>query len=623
MASARPGHPRARGRWWGHAASLLAVAPGVVFVTGGMLALASTGRIREAQLHNGPALLVSVALHAGSPRRGWPPPVRSLLPGSSWVDLGLAAAALGLTAAGASASRRRGYGKERAFALGRGGKSALQARAPGPLRSSGALPGVLARGLGSSSTPGWARARELRALLVPRSPGDRIVIGRLGSPGRERGRLVAAERGQSLLVVGPTQCGKTSGLAIPAILEWDGPVLATSVKGDLLRETHEWRRRLGEVWCFDPTRSLGVAGESWSPLAAASTFAGARRVASALCSVARSDGGGLEDAGFWYSHAEKLLAPLLFAASSAGCSMGDVVRWLDTEEVGEVMLALELAGDPVALRAARACLLREERQRASVYATTETVVAAFADPEVMAATAASEIDPAALVSGSSATLYCCAPARAQERLAPVFTALVREVLDAAFDRATRTGRPLDPPLLVVLDEAANVAPLSDLDRIAATAAGHGVQLVTVWQDLAQVEARYGRRWATVANNHRAKLVCSGISDPLTLDHLSGLIGEEARGETSRSVGQDGHWTRTDSVAWRPMASPAWLRRLPIGACVLVYGNLPPARLALRPHYSSGDLASRAAQDGEPGATFGQGRSRSTARPRSRRNGSQW
>ena len=46
--------------------------------------------------------------------------------------------------------------------------------------------------------------------------------------------------------------------------------------------------------------------------------------------------------------------------------------------------------------------------------------------------------------------------------------------------ADRRGqaRPLDPPLLVVLDEAANIAPLAELDGLAATCAGHGVQLLT-------------------------------------------------------------------------------------------------------------------------------------------------
>jgi type IV secretion system protein VirD4 len=302
----------------------------------------------------------------------------------------------------------------------------------------------------------------------------------------------------------------------------------------------------------------------------------------------------MEDAGFWYANAEKLLAPLLFAAATTGASMADVVRWLDEEETNEVLLALELAGVPEALRAARASLGREERQRASIYATAETVVAGFADPAVSASAESWEIDPAALVGGSAGSLFCCAPAREQERLAPVFTAIVREVLDAAFERAAATGRPLDPPLLVVLDEAASVAPLADLDRVVATAAGHGVQLVTVWQDLAQVESRYGGRWATVVNNHRAKLVCSGIADPVTLQHVSGLLGEEERAEHSWTVGDDGRHSRTEAVTVRALAPPGWLRQLPPGEAVLVYGSFPPARIALRPFFDDRELASRAA-----------------------------
>jgi type IV secretion system protein VirD4 len=424
--------------------------------------------------------------------------------------------------------------------------------------------------------------------------GDRIVLG------IHARRLLAAESRHSVMVVGPTQSGKTSGLAIPAILEWSGPLLATSVKADLLLATYGWRSSLGAVQYYDPTGSVGLLADGsrasgWSPLAKACTWSGARRIAAALCSVARAGEGGMDDAGFWYANAEKLLAPLLLAAATAGASMADVVRWLDEEETTEVLLALELAGVPEALRAARASFGREERQRASVYATAETVVAGFADPEVAASAESCDIDPAGLVGGGAGSLFCCAPAREQERLAPVFTAIVREVLDAAFARAAATGRPLDPPLLVVLDEAASVAPLADLDRVLATAAGHGIQLVTVWQDLAQVESRYGSRWATVVNNHRAKIVCSGIADPLTLQHVGALLGDEERAQHSWTVADDGRRSRTEAVSVRALAPPGWLRQLPPGEAVLVYGSFPPARIALRPFFSDRELASRAAR----------------------------
>ena len=553
----------------------------LIWAAGGLLTLFASGHWRDVGLTRASGLLVTVLAHPSDPSLAWPVGIRRSLPAPAVMIAGLCLVlALGL--AGGAVVLWRPWKR------GISGRS----RATHPLRS--ARPKA-----GASRPRGWAQPRDLRPLRVPKPSGDRIVLGTYA------GHLLAAEARHSVMVVGPTQSGKTTGLAIPAILEWSGPVLAMSVKADLLRETQAWRRCLGEVRYYDPTGAVSLAGggtrSGWSPLAGAVTWPGARRSASALCSVAHAGDGGMEDAGFWYANAEKLLAPLLFAAATAGASMGDVVRWLDEEETTEVLLALEHAAVPEALRAARASLGREERQRASVYATAETIVAAFADPAVAESAKRCEIDPVALVSGASDSLYCCAPARDQERLAPVFTAIVREVLDAAFEKAATTGRPLDPPLLVVLDEAAQVAPLADLDRVVATAAGHGIQLLTVWQDLAQVESRYGSRWATVVNNHRAKIVCSGIADPVTLQHVSSLLGDEERQEHSFSVGDDGRHTRTEAVSVQALAPPGWLRQLPVGEAVLVYGSFPPARVTLRPFFDNAELARRANPPGDGAA----------------------
>jgi type IV secretion system protein VirD4 len=559
----------------------------VIWLAGGLLALVNSGSWREVPVIQAPMLLVRLIAHPSAPVEAWPPLVRSSLPGSAATDAWLGMLALlGVSVACWLAWRR-------CDVQGHLGAAGLERSARGEApRSAGTHRSRLFALKSPAKTQGWAQRRDLRTLHVPRVTGDRIVLG------THARRLLAAESRHSVMVVGPTQSGKTSGLAIPAILEWSGPLLATSVKADLLLATSEWRRSLGAVQYYDPTGSVGLLTDKsrasgWSPLAKARTWSGARGIAAALCSVARAGEGGMDDAGFWYANAEKLLAPLLFAAATAGASMADVVRWLDDEETTEVLLALELAGVPEALRAARASFGREERQRASVYATAETVVAGFADPGVAASAESCEIDPAALVGSGTGSLFCCAPAREQERLAPVFTAIVREVIDAAFARAAAAGRPLDPPLLVVLDEAASVAPLADLDRVLATAAGHGVQLVTVWQDLAQVEARYGSRWATVVNNHRAKIVCSGIADPLTLQHVGALLGDEERAEQSWTVGDDGRRSRTEAVTVRALAPPGWLRQLPPGEAVLVYGSLPPARIALRPFFSDRELANRA------------------------------
>ncbi len=456
--------------------------------------------------------------------------------------------------------------------VGPGGTAAWRRSSPSWARAGVRSSATARRTAGRDN--GWASRRVLRRLLLEEIPSGRVLLGMIG-----RRTFVAAEERQSVIVVGPSQSGKTTGVVVPAIVNWDGPVLATSVKSDILRLTVEQRRRRGAVAVYDPTRSTGAATIGWSPLVAAGTWPGARRIASAMCSVAEAEGG-MQDARFWYASAEKLLATLFFAASIAGASMSDVVRWVDDQEVQEPLLALQLAGVEEASRAARASFAREERQRSSVFATAETVISAFADPEVASSTARRSFDPGMLLGAPPEllTLYCCAPAREQERLRPVFTAILREVLDAAFAASTRTGEPLDPGLLVVLDEAANVAPLAELDTVLATAAGHGIQLVTVWQDIAQIEARYGRRSSTIVNNHKAKLVLPGVSDPMTLDHVSSLVGEREAFHLSRTVDEEGHRSRTEATSTERLLTAGSIRQLPAGEVVLLYGSLPPAKI---------------------------------------------
>jgi len=443
----------------------------------------------------------------------------------------------------------------------------------------------------------WARPVDLGALVVPGGPRPpppgRLVLGTVGR------RRVAAERAQSVLVFGPTQSQKTSGFAVPAILGWDGPVVAASVKSDLLDRTAGHRDTLGTVHCFDPTGVTGRRTTTWTPLPQARTWPGARRAAATLTEVGRTQAGAMSDGDFWYTTAARMLAPLLFAAATSHRDMADVVHWVETGEVDEVLALLHAAGVPEAVDAARSAFGKEDRQRSSIVTTVETLLEPFAGASPWTSP---ELDPGALLAGSD-TLYLCAPAHDQRRLTPLFVGVLRAVLDHAYDQVARTGRPLDPPLLVVLDEAANIAPVPDLDALAATAAGQGIQLVTVWHDLAQINARFGPRATTVVNNHRAKLFLSGISDPSTLDYASHLIGDEELHLAATTAGGRAGPSTTRSPTARRLAPPDALRRVPPGAGVLVYRDLPPARVALRTWFDDPWLRSRAMMHAGPGPTY--------------------
>lgn len=429
----------------------------------------------------------------------------------------------------------------------------------------------------------WARLTDLRELIVTGPRRARLILGRVGS------KLIAAEPRQSVIVLGPTQSMKTTGFAIPAILEWDGPVLATSVKSDLLRNTIAARKERGPVWVYDPTASTGAGSDSWSPLAMCGDWRGAQRTATWLAGATRTNGSGLSDADFWYAASAKLLGPYLFAAAVSDRTMADVVRWVNTQEERQVKEALQEAGVSEALDAAMATWKREQRQKSSVYTTVETVLAAYEDPVVASSASRSDISPEVLLDGQSPTLYVVSPSHEQRRLRPLFETLLQTVINYAFELSSRRGTALDPPLLVVLDEAANIAPLRDLDALASTAASHGIQLVSVFQDLAQISTRYGERAQTVVNNHRAKIVLSGISDTQTLEYASRLLGDEEVMQSSVTRNAHGSRSTTESLALRSIAPANVLRSIRPGDGVLVYGHLPPARLRLRPWFKEKSL----------------------------------
>lgn len=443
----------------------------------------------------------------------------------------------------------------------------------------------------------WAERGDLRDLLVERSELGRVVLGRWPNRAGRGPQLVATERLQSVLVVAPQRAGKTTGLAIPAVLEHQGPVISTSIRADVLEATVGRRRELGDVMVFDPSGSTGALGTPWSPLGSASSWHGAQRMAFWLCSAARGrGGGGMADPDFWFKASAKALAPHLLAASRYGLDFESVIGWIERQEQQEVVAILKELGEDAAEQSLIATFGREERQRSSIYTTIETILDAYSDPRVLESARASEISPAKLLDGGSHTLYICGPPHEQERLAPLFAALLEEVVAGAYEAAAARGGMLDPPLLIVGDELANIAPIRSLPTIASTGAGTGIQLISIFQDIAQVQSRWGREdWRTVANNHRARLFGTGNGDPETLDYVRQITGEAEYTQESQTQSHSPGLSfrpaqsRTDSTTLRALTPANVVRQAETDSAVLVYGNKPAAKVKLRPFYKDREL----------------------------------
>jgi type IV secretory pathway TraG/TraD family ATPase VirD4 len=412
----------------------------------------------------------------------------------------------------------------------------------------------------------WASPDDLRRLWVLAPTSGRPY---LGWTGRAPARMLAAEVEVQPLVVAPPRAGKSSGFVIPWLCDHDGPALVLSTKRDVYNATVGHRERLGRVWVYDPFGSEASAG--FTPLVAAREWSDALRTSEALAGAAHGDQNSAASQ-WWDQEAATLIAPLLHAAALEGEAMDCVLRWLDTRNFDDAKQSLLAAGVRQAWEVLDGVGRRDVRNRETTVMSAVNLLRAYRYPQV-SRHAYADITPAAFLDGAANTIYVVASENDQRVLRPAILALAGAIYEAAIDKARRFG-PLRPRLFLLLDEAANIAPIRDLAAWLSQCGDHGVLVATIWQSIAQIDHRYGRpaRDAILAAT-TAQLFLPPLADPTTTGYLNGLLGEEPVAQQSR---QRGGGPGTLSVAHRPVASAPWLREIERGRALLIYRDLPPA-----------------------------------------------
>jgi type IV secretory pathway TraG/TraD family ATPase VirD4 len=356
----------------------------------------------------------------------------------------------------------------------------------------------------------------------------------------------------SLLVVGPTQVGKTSSLVIPALLRWSDALVVTSVKSDVVTTTRDWRTTCGEVQVLEPGRDGGL---TWNPLEGVHTLRHALRVARDLTSGPPDRG----ETEFWNSLATKLVGSLLMLAIQRSRDIFDVAHAIEKRDFDQW---LDGGGTREAADVLESFLRHESRTIDGVLTTAETMVLPWRFRQPLARVRS-------VVEGSN-TLYLSSPRGEQRHYEPLFRGALRMVLE---EQQRLVELRAQRRLLLVLDEAATVASLDELDQMAATVSGLDVTLVTVVQDFSQLKARWGARASTIVNNHTTRLVLGGLADPTASQYLPELFD-----------------TRKDAPPTVP------LRQRPPGTGTVIAGHRPAFAVRLRPWWSDHRLRVRGVRE---------------------------
>ncbi|MFI9206470.1 type IV secretory system conjugative DNA transfer family protein [Streptomyces sp. NPDC053048] len=434
----------------------------------------------------------------------------------------------------------------------------------------------------------WGGARVERKLKVDEDPEKRrnqITAGR----GMTTKKIVASRPNISATVFGVPGSSKTTGLVLPNAAEWQGPLVVTTTKAADLDIIYARRRALGPVWVIAPAGIPGRPTQKWSPVDYCTDAKAADRMAAWMAEAASSSDD--KRAAPWIDQAKNVLKGVLLASHLSGGGINGMRKWLGLgkDAVDHVRAVLLQHGyTDVADDYASPWLRLHEDGIGSIQFSLNVLARVYADEEVRETCSGTDFTVEELLEQNGTVCLIASEADA-ERFAPLLTSIIASIIHGAEVRYNSTGKPLDPSLGVMVDEAGNMLRYPRLPNILTTGRGMGIDLLTVWHDLSQLRERLGTQKAnTVLSASGLRMLLPGCGDLETLRYFSGLYGrtETLRTSVGHSQGQYSTNTSTTETDLAPIHS---LQQLPDFTAIAQYSNLPPIKVRMRLTFRDKDL----------------------------------
>lgn len=402
----------------------------------------------------------------------------------------------------------------------------------------------------------------------------------------------------SILLVGPPRSGKGVNVLMEPILDAPGPVITTSSRADNYAMTAPLRAKRGPVTLFDPQ---GLTGKpttvKWSPITGCEQPQTANQRATSLISAAGLSASGNNSE--WRAPAVMIMQTLLHAAAIGGASVDELMRWgnAPAEAKSAVAILKEAEARGVAAVGWAASLESEidgdPRMRGNKWFGVSNAVSGLAVDSVRDALnprshrETFDIDQFIRESG---TLYILGTKSGGSSAGPFLVAMMDAITERARQIAAKSvGNRLDPPLLLPLDEIANItAAWEGLVQLMADGGGVGITPVPVYQSMAQARNEWGREAGeALFDAATVKIQLGGASNTQDLEVQQKLAGPRKVTRASRSTQSDGS-TVSEQTQDTNVLEISDMRRLPFGWSLVFYRNRRPMLVQMRPYWKRKD-----------------------------------
>ncbi|WP_299539677.1 type IV secretory system conjugative DNA transfer family protein [uncultured Streptomyces sp.] len=352
---------------------------------------------------------------------------------------------------------------------------------------------------GSAPDRGEVHGQTAEPLPAPAPPqlSSPAVLPPSAAPAEAAPAFVPAPRGHGTPYVLYAAAADRRSTAVQAVLDAVGPVLVTTSDPSIWSETKDARSKLGPVLVYDPGHLCDTPARlHWSPVdGCAEPQTAADRAAALLAPVRPQSRLDAETA----DTAQTLLQCWLHAAALDSRPFRQVHRWAQGGTAHEPVRLLRThpgAAPGLAGLLESSLTAHPERRQMAL----ELVVGAFAAlATVHIREACTPIRSDALALDSFAfeggTLYVVGEPiedpRRRPGAMPLLTALASHVVEHGRRMAARStdGR-LDPPMTLVLDDVAAVAPIPSLPELLAHGEGHGLATLALLRSAEQARARW-------------------------------------------------------------------------------------------------------------------------------------
>lgn len=370
--------------------------------------------------------------------------------------------------------------------------------------------------------------------------------------------LIGVQDDRHFFTLAGSRAGKGTSALIPALLTYPGSTLSICVKGELSTVTAS-RRGKGSKYChgmgqitavLDPYRVSGVDDAlrvSWNPFDGLDPDDPDLIEAIGLIIEPLFLPSGGKDSAHFDETARQLVEAvacwMMLNSPEEDRNLLTVHRLLTQGAVKEFELVRDIwedeAPNPISylfhlmatddrldgimIGAANTLLAMGDNERGSVLSTVARNLDFLKLPAIKRVVAESTIDLRALKNDPRGmSLYICLPPQRLKKC----DRWLRLIIASAFEACTQSLEPpaTGHPVLFVLDEMATLGRLEILELAAGYAAGFGMKLWCVFQDLSQIKRFYKDSWETFLGN-AGTLQAFGNNDVTTTSYLSKLLGE--------------------------------------------------------------------------------------------------